>query len=159
FHVTEVQTCALPISRGPGAARHVLGHARRGARRAPEVRGRADRPDPRGAGPRARPGRSRRRRRRPPVRPADVHRDAGAARRARPPRRRAQLVGGGGMTAPAVIWHDVECGAYDTDLPLWRTLSKGLDGPVLDVGAGTGRVTLDLARRGREVIALDAEPD
>ena len=63
------------------------------------------------------------------------------------------------MTAPAVIWHDVECGAYDTDLPLWRTLSEGLDGPVLDVGAGTGRVTLDLARRGREVIALDAEPD
>ena len=30
-------------------------------------------------------------------------------------------------------------------------------GPVLDVGAGTGRVTLDLARRGHEVVALDAD--
>ena len=28
---------------------------------------------------------------------------------------------------------------------------------MLDVGAGTGRVTLDLARRGHEVVALDAE--
>ena len=30
--------------------------------------------------------------------------------------------------------------------------------PVLDVGAGTGRVALDLARRGHEVVALDLEP-
>ena len=30
-------------------------------------------------------------------------------------------------------------------------------GPVLDVGAGTGRVALDLARRGHEVVALDAD--
>ena len=29
---------------------------------------------------------------------------------------------------------------------------------MLDVGAGTGRVTLDLARRGHEVVALDREP-
>ncbi|MBX5441985.1 MAG: class I SAM-dependent methyltransferase [Solirubrobacteraceae bacterium] len=65
------------------------------------------------------------------------------------------------MTAASVnvIWHDVECGAYDADLPLWRELSEGVDGPVLDVGAGTGRVALDLARRGRTVIALDADPD
>ena len=32
-------------------------------------------------------------------------------------------------------------------------------GPVLDVGAGTGRVALDLARRGVEVVALDVERD
>jgi SAM-dependent methyltransferase len=30
---------------------------------------------------------------------------------------------------------------------------------VLDVGAGTGRVTLDLARRGHEVVALDIAPE
>jgi SAM-dependent methyltransferase len=30
---------------------------------------------------------------------------------------------------------------------------------VLDVGAGTGRISLDLARRGHDVIALDADPD
>ena len=32
-------------------------------------------------------------------------------------------------------------------------------GPVLDVGAGTGRVALALARAGHEVIALDADPE
>jgi SAM-dependent methyltransferase len=58
----------------------------------------------------------------------------------------------------AVIWHDVECGAYDLDLPLWRELADHEGSPVLDVGAGTGRVTLDLARRGHEVVALDRDP-
>ena len=51
-----------------------------------------------------------------------------------------------------VIWHDVECGAYEADLPLWRELASGR---VLDVGAGTGRVALDLARAGHPVTALD----
>lgn len=63
------------------------------------------------------------------------------------------------MTANAVIWHDVECAAYDLDLPLWRDLAAASDGPILDIGAGTGRVALDLARRGHEVTALDADPD
>jgi SAM-dependent methyltransferase len=54
-----------------------------------------------------------------------------------------------------VIWHDLECGGYDLDLPLWRELADREGSPILDVGAGTGRVTLDLARRGHEVVALD----
>ena len=54
----------------------------------------------------------------------------------------------------AVIWHDVECGRYAADLPLWRGLADEASGPVLDVGAGTGRVAIDLARRGHEVTAL-----
>lgn len=57
-----------------------------------------------------------------------------------------------------VIWHDVECGNYDEDLALWRDLATDpahAPGPILDVGAGTGRVALDLARRGHEVVALD----
>lgn len=61
------------------------------------------------------------------------------------------------MTAD-VIWHDLECGAYRQDLPLWRELARRHVGPVLDVGAGTGRVTLDLARAGRAVTALDRDP-
>ena len=62
------------------------------------------------------------------------------------------------MTAPAaVLWHDIECGAYREDLPLWRELAAEARGPVLDVGAGTGRVALDLAARGHEVVALDAD--
>jgi len=57
-----------------------------------------------------------------------------------------------------VIWHDIECGRYGADLPLWRELAEAERGPVLDLGAGTGRVTLDLARRGHAVVALDREP-
>ncbi len=62
----------------------------------------------------------------------------------------------------AVAWHDLECGAYVEDLPLWRELADDphrAAGPILDVGAGTGRVALDLARRGHEVVALDTDAE
>jgi SAM-dependent methyltransferase len=58
-----------------------------------------------------------------------------------------------------VVWHDVECGRYSADLPLWHELAAGERGPILDVGAGTGRVALDLARAGHDVTALDREPE
>jgi SAM-dependent methyltransferase len=61
-----------------------------------------------------------------------------------------------GVTA-AVTWHDVENGAYDADLPLWRELAGATGGPVLDLGAGTGRVAIDLAAHGHEVVALDSD--
>ena len=55
------------------------------------------------------------------------------------------------------LWHDMECGGYREDLPLWRALAGEAGGAVLDVGAGTGRVTLDLAATGVAVVALDAD--
>lgn len=55
-----------------------------------------------------------------------------------------------------VAWHDVECGGYTADLPLWREIAIS---PVLDVGAGTGRVAIDLARHGHEVTALDRDAE
>jgi len=77
----------------------------------------------------------------------------------------------------AVVWHDLECGCYTADLPLWRELAgatttiTGTDdaerdasagappSAVLDVGAGSGRVTLDLARAGHGVTALDLDAE
>jgi SAM-dependent methyltransferase len=56
-----------------------------------------------------------------------------------------------------VLWHDLECGAYGEDLPLWRTLAGDAGGPVLDVGAGTGRVSLELAAAAVAVVALDVD--
>jgi SAM-dependent methyltransferase len=61
-----------------------------------------------------------------------------------------------------VIWHDLECGRYEQDLPLWHTLAQQHvpeGAALLDVGAGTGRVTLPLARAGHTVVALDSDPD
>jgi len=56
-----------------------------------------------------------------------------------------------------MVWHDVECGSYTADLGLWRELAAAAGGPVLDVGAGTGRVALELAAAGHDVWALDRE--
>jgi SAM-dependent methyltransferase len=58
----------------------------------------------------------------------------------------------------AVLWHDIECGSYAADIPLWRALADRHGDPVLDVGAGTGRISRDLARRGHRVTALDRDP-
>ncbi len=48
---------------------------------------------------------------------------------------------------------------YTEDLPFWRSAAARLGSPVLDLGAAAGRVSLDLARAGHEVWALDRSPD
>jgi SAM-dependent methyltransferase len=68
------------------------------------------------------------------------------------------VVGLSSASDERVIWHDVECASYAVDLPLWRELAAAAGGPVLDIGAGTGRVALDLAARGHDVWAVDADP-
>jgi SAM-dependent methyltransferase len=55
------------------------------------------------------------------------------------------------------IWHDVENGSYAADLSLWRDLARRARGPVLDLGAGTGRVARDLQKEGYQVTALDSD--
>jgi SAM-dependent methyltransferase len=57
-----------------------------------------------------------------------------------------------------VIWHELECGLYSADLPLWSELASEHPGQLLDVGAGAGRVALHLAAEGHAVIALDRSP-
>jgi SAM-dependent methyltransferase len=59
----------------------------------------------------------------------------------------------------AAAWHDAENGAYSADLPLWEELAESADGPILDLGCGTGRVGLHLARRGHTVVGVDVDPD
>jgi SAM-dependent methyltransferase len=61
-----------------------------------------------------------------------------------------------------VVWHDVECGGYRADLALWEELADGLgdEDPIMELGCGTGRVTLHLAERGAYlVIGLDRDKE
>jgi SAM-dependent methyltransferase len=56
------------------------------------------------------------------------------------------------------IWQDVEFGSYSADLPLWRELTAVSGGPVLELGAGSGRVALALAEEGVSVVAVELDP-
>ncbi len=59
----------------------------------------------------------------------------------------------------AAVWHEVECGGYSADLETWARLAEAAgEGRVLELGCGTGRVALHLARRGHELWAVDADP-
>jgi len=62
----------------------------------------------------------------------------------------------------SLIWHEVECGGYTADLPLWEELadSYAAEGPIMELGCGAGRVTMHLAERGASlVIGIDRDPD
>lgn len=58
-----------------------------------------------------------------------------------------------------VIWHDVECGSYRADLALWEELAEAAGGLLLELGCGTGRVALHLARRGLATVGLDSDAE
>jgi SAM-dependent methyltransferase len=66
-----------------------------------------------------------------------------------------------GRTVPGpaaeVLWHELECGCYRADLALWRELADREGGPILDIGAGAGRVSTVLADAGHEVVAVDVD--
>jgi SAM-dependent methyltransferase len=61
-----------------------------------------------------------------------------------------------------IVWHDLECGSYAADLEIWaelagRSATDSGSCNVLDLGCGTGRVALFLARRGHRVTGLDLD--
>jgi SAM-dependent methyltransferase len=53
-----------------------------------------------------------------------------------------------------LIWHEVECGGYTADLPLWEELADtlGEEEAIMELGCGAGRVTLHLAQRGAYLV-------
>jgi len=58
-----------------------------------------------------------------------------------------------------LAFHDAEHGGYRADLPLWLELAAAAEGPILDLGAGTGRVAVALAQAGHELIAVDSDAE
>jgi SAM-dependent methyltransferase len=56
----------------------------------------------------------------------------------------------------AAIYDAIYAGTDDAGL--WRTVAAEADGPILELGCGTGRVLLPLARAGFEVTGLDLSP-
>ena len=53
-----------------------------------------------------------------------------------------------------LLYHD----KAPKDLPLYRELAQRQDGDVLELGCGTGRIALNLARAGFQITGLDASP-
>ena len=89
--------------------------------------------------------------------PSHLHGAARAAQAARRPQHRPgvlavsarlckgvgrKLMLGRARTPDEVAWHEVECGTYSADLPLWEELAEEHGGPILELGCGTGRVAL-----------------
>ncbi|MBX3143217.1 MAG: class I SAM-dependent methyltransferase [Trueperaceae bacterium] len=51
--------------------------------------------------------------------------------------------------------YDLQYESYRDDIPFYLRLAAELGGPVLEIGAGTGRLTEALAAAGHEVVAID----
>jgi SAM-dependent methyltransferase len=54
--------------------------------------------------------------------------------------------------------YDRWCAGVDHDIPFYVLACEGVEGPVIELGAGSGRIAVELARHGHRVIALDAAP-
>ena len=54
--------------------------------------------------------------------------------------------------------YDLENREFETDGLFFLDFAKRLNGPVLELGCGTGRVTIPLAQHGVEITGLDAVP-
>ena len=50
---------------------------------------------------------------------------------------------------------DYEAAGYDRDVPFYVELARESGGPVLEMGCGTGRVLLPVARAGIEIVGVD----
>ncbi|MBN2547526.1 MAG: class I SAM-dependent methyltransferase [Anaerolineales bacterium] len=56
-----------------------------------------------------------------------------------------------------LLYHTHHC-LHSQDIPFWLSLADHCNGPILELGCGTGRVLLPLARAGRQVFGIDNDP-
>jgi ubiquinone/menaquinone biosynthesis C-methylase UbiE len=56
--------------------------------------------------------------------------------------------------APFYDWENAQT-LGRRDVPFWRRVAAGAGGPVLELGCGTGRVSLPLARAGIDLVGID----
>src|SRR5918999_4111072 len=56
--------------------------------------------------------------------------------------------------APFYDWENAQT-LGKRDVPFWRRLALASDGPLLELGCGTGRVAFPLARAGVNVVGVD----
>ena len=54
--------------------------------------------------------------------------------------------------------YDRWCAGVDHDIPFYVLACEAATGPIIELGAGSGRIAVELLRHGHRVIALDAAP-
>jgi len=59
---------------------------------------------------------------------------------------------------PFARFYDLDTQEHDADLPFWINLARRTGGPILEIGAGTGRVLIPLAEAGFSVVGVDSSP-
>ena len=52
-------------------------------------------------------------------------------------------------------FYDIYVGGFLDDFPFYLEYAEGLQTPVLEIGAGSGRLTIPIARKGISVVAVD----
>ena len=62
------------------------------------------------------------------------------------------------LYAADAAYYDAIHGDFRDDIGLWQSFAGRTDRPVLEVGCGTGRIALELARAGYELTGIDPSP-
>jgi SAM-dependent methyltransferase len=60
--------------------------------------------------------------------------------------------------APIAEIYDFAYGDFTDDVDFYANLARAVDGPLLELGVGSGRVALRLARAGHHLVGLDCSP-
>jgi len=80
--------------------------------------------------------------------------DPGSLQVSRPVTSRAQGWEGWDAYAPFYDWENARTVAR-RDVAFWQRLAAAQEGPVLELGCGTGRITLPVVRAGAQIVGID----